>query len=61
MGTKYKHIRPADIYAGMFPEQPAADAPHRNRTPNEVFAPDWRQTKGLLCAGILSEICCIFI
>ena len=35
MSTKYKHILPADIYVSMFPEQPAADTSHRNRTPNE--------------------------
>ena len=35
MNTKYKHIRPADIYVSLFPEQPAADAPLQERVPNE--------------------------
>ena len=34
MDTKYKHIRPADIYVSLFPEQPAEDAPQPNEWGN---------------------------
>ena len=35
MSTKYKHIRPTDIYVSLFAKKPADDAPQPERTPNE--------------------------
>ena len=35
MNTKYKHIRPADVYVSLLPKQPAGNAPQQNSEVNE--------------------------